>query len=139
PLLLVDAAYADFDAEHDATQLASQSKRVVVTRTFSKAYALAGLRLGYAIGDAVLLDHVARFLVPGSSVSVAALRAGLAALEDEQHVRRQIGRIRSERARVLSALRSLGVLTFASRANFVAVEPASVGLTPAQLTRALRE
>ena len=123
PLLLVDGAYADFDEERDASRLAHQSARVVVTRTFSKAYALSGLRVGYALGDADVLDHVARFLVPGSSISVAALRAGLAALEDEQHVRRQIGRIRSERARVLSALRSLGVLTFASRANFVAVEP----------------
>jgi histidinol-phosphate aminotransferase len=139
PLLLVDAAYADFDAEHDATQLASQSKRVVVTRTFSKAYALAGLRLGYAIGDAVLLDHVARVLVPGSSVSVAALRAGLAALEDEQHVRLQIERVRVERDRLVPALRGLGLRTFASHANFVAVEPASVGLSPAELTVALRE
>ena len=139
PLLLVDAAYADFDAEHDASLLAGESQRVVVTRTFSKAYALAGLRLGYAIGDAGALDHVARFLVPGSSVSVTALRAGVAALQDEQYVLRQLERVRVERDRLVTALRGVGLRTFASQGNFVAVEPASVGLSPTELATALRE
>jgi histidinol-phosphate aminotransferase len=139
PPLLVDAAYADFDEEHDASRLVRESNRIVVTRTFSKAYALAGLRVGYAIGDAELLDYVGRFLVPGSSVSVAALRAALAALEDEGYVRCQIERVRAERERLVPALRALGLRTFASDANFVAVEPSSVGRTPTQLTVALRE
>jgi len=139
PLLLVDAAYADFDEEHDATPLARKSGRVVVTRTFSKAYALSGLRVGYALGDADLLDHVGRMLVPGSSVSVAGLSAAHAALVDEEYVRRQIERVRAERERLMTALRALRLRTFASRANFVAVEPASVGRTPAELAAALRE
>jgi histidinol-phosphate aminotransferase len=139
PLLLVDAAYADFDAEHDASPLARESSRVIVTRTFSKAYALAGLRLGYAVGEATLAGRVGRFLVPGSSVSATALRAGLAALEDEEHVQRQIERVRAERDRLLPALRKLGLTAFASHGNFVAVEPASVGRTPAELTSSLRE
>ena len=46
PLLLVDAAYADFDEERDATPIVHESDRVVLTRTFSKAFGLAGLRLG---------------------------------------------------------------------------------------------
>lgn len=139
PLVLVDAAYADFDHEHDGSPLARESEHIVVTRTFSKAYALAGLRLGYAIGNAVVLDHIARFLVPGSSVSAAALRAGLAALEDKPHVQRQIDRVRTERDRLVPALRALGLRAFTSRGNFVAVEPASLGQTPAELTSALRE
>ena len=139
PLVLVDAAYADFDEEHDPTPLARESGRVVVTRTFSKAYALSGLRVGYALGDADLLDHVARLLVPGSSVSVAGLGAAQAALADEEYVRSQIERIRHERERLVTGLRGLGLRAFASRANFVAVEPASVGTTPAELTAALRE
>ena len=53
---------------------------VIVTRTFSKAYCLAGVRVGYAVGNAELLDYVDRFLVPGSSISSPALHAGLAAL-----------------------------------------------------------
>jgi histidinol-phosphate aminotransferase len=122
PLLLLDAAYADFDEDVDVTPVVHESDRVVLTRTFSKAYCLAGLRVGYAVGDAPVLDYVDRFLVPGSSVSSAALHAGLAALEDEDHHRRQVERIRLERARLIAALRDRGVRAYDSKANFLAVE-----------------
>jgi len=121
--LLVDAAYADFDPEVDISPLIHEYDGLILTRTFSKAYALAGLRVGYAIGDAEVLEHVGRFLLPGSSVSSAALHAGLAALEDEEHYRRQVARIRSERERLVVGLRERGLRAFDSRANFVAVEP----------------
>src|SRR5207244_4189144 len=52
PMLLVDGAYADFDPETDLSPLVHEQERIVLTRTFSKAHALAGLRLGYALGDA---------------------------------------------------------------------------------------
>lgn len=133
PLLLVDAAYADFDDTDLAPLL--EHGRAVVTRTFSKAYALAGLRLGYAVGDADVLERLAGFLVPGSSVGVAALHAGLAALEDEEHVARQVERICSERARLLVELRAAGLRAFDSRANFVAVEPGE----PGAFVRAVQE
>ncbi len=122
PLLLLDAAYADFDEDADVMALVHESDRVVLARTFSKAYSLAGLRVGYVVGDARVLDYVDRFLVPGSSVSSAALHAGLAALEDEAYRVRQVERIRSERERVTAALRTLGVRAFESRGNFVAVD-----------------
>jgi histidinol-phosphate aminotransferase len=121
PLLLLDAAYADFDEDVDITTAVHDSEHVVLTRTFSKAYSLAGLRVGYALGDATVLEYVDRFLVPGSSISTAALRAGLAALEDEDHYHRQVERIRSERTRLLVALRDRGVHAFDSKGNFVAV------------------
>lgn len=122
PLLLVDAAYADFDPEIDLSPVVEECGRVVLTRTFSKAYCLAGLRVGYAIGAAAVLDYVGRFLVPGSSVSTASLHAALAALEDEEHYRRQVERIRAERERVLAGLRAAGLRAFDSRGNFVAVD-----------------
>ena len=90
PLLLVDAAYADFDPDVDLMPLVHEYENIVVSRTFSKAYCLAGLRVGYVVGDAAVLDHVDRFLVPGGSISSAALHAGLAAFEDEGHHRRQV-------------------------------------------------
>jgi histidinol-phosphate aminotransferase len=122
PLLLVDAAYADFDETSDVTPIVHESDRVVLTRTFSKAYCLAGLRVGYAIGDAAVMDHVDRFLVPGSSVSSAALHAGLAAFEDDAFRDAQVARIRAERARLVQELRALGLRAFDSNGNFVAVE-----------------
>ena len=123
PLLLLDAAYADFDATADVTPIVHESDRVVLTRTFSKAYCLAGLRVGYAIGDAAVMDHVDRFLVPGSSISSASLHAALAALEDEAYHDAQVERIRAERTRLLEELRARGLEAYESNGNFVAVDP----------------
>ena len=121
PLLLVDNAYADFDEERDVTPIVHESDRVVLTRTFSKAYSLAGLRVGYMIGDAGVLDYVDRFLVPGSSASAVSLAGAAAALEDEDYRRRQVERIRAERTRVTAGLRACGLRAYDSGGNFVAV------------------
>ncbi len=110
-----------FDPDVVLSPLVHEYANIVLSRTFSKAYCLAGLRVGYVVGDAGVLDYVDRFLVPGSSISSAALHAGLAALEDEDHHDRQVERIRTERARVLAGLRTLGLGAFDSAGNFVAV------------------
>lgn len=122
PPLLLDAAYADFDPGVDLMPIVHEHDNVVLTRTFSKAYCLAGLRLGYAVGSLQVLDFVDRFLVPGSSVSSTALGAGFAALEDDAYYRGQVQRIVAERERLLAGLRSLGVRAYDSRGNFVALD-----------------
>ena len=122
PVLLLDAAYADFDPDIDLSPLVHEHRNVVLARTFSKAYCLAGLRVGYVVGDAQVLDHVERFLVPGSSVSSASLHAGLAALEDEEYHDRQVARITAARERLLADLRDLGLSAYESRGNFVAFD-----------------
>ncbi|HZR95601.1 MAG TPA: aminotransferase class I/II-fold pyridoxal phosphate-dependent enzyme [Gaiellaceae bacterium] len=123
PLLLVDAAYAEFGVTDPAT-LVHELANVVVTRTFSKAYSLAGLRVGYALGAAEVLDYVGRFLVPGSSAGGAALHAAAAALDDDEHMRAHVARVRADRERLLAELRERGFRALASEANFVAVDPA---------------
>lgn len=120
--LLLDAAYADFDPGVDLMHLVHELPNILITRTFSKAYCLAGLRIGYLVGDARVLDYVDRFLVPGSSVSTASLHAGLAALGDEAYHDRQVRRIAAERERLRSALVALGLDAYPSRGNFVAVD-----------------
>ncbi len=142
PPLLLDAAYADFDPGLDLMPIVHEHDNVVLTRTFSKAYCLAGLRIGYAVGELRLLDFVHRFLVPGSSVSSAALHAGLAALEDDAYHRSQVQRIIVQRERLLAALRALGVRAYDSCGNFVAVdasahESGSQGLAAALLERGI--
>jgi histidinol-phosphate aminotransferase len=122
PMVLLDAAYADFDPEVDLSPLVHEYANVILSRTFSKAYCLAGLRLGYIVGHASVLDYVDRFLVPGSSVSSAALHAGLAALEDDAHHDHQVHRIIGERERLLQGARRLGLTAYESRGNFVAVD-----------------
>jgi histidinol-phosphate aminotransferase len=122
PMLLLDAAYADFDPHIDLSPLVHEYPNVVLTRTFSKAYCLAGLRLGYAVGDASVLDYVDRFLVPGSSVSSVALHAGLACLKDEAYHDAQVKRIISERRRLLDGIRAAGLTAYDSCGNFVSVD-----------------
>jgi histidinol-phosphate aminotransferase len=120
--LLVDAAYCDFDPGPDVVALAREFDNVILTRTFSKAYCLAGLRIGYALGGAEILGYVERLLVPGSAVSSASLHAGLAALRDDAHYESQTARIISERARLTRALHGLGMTVWDSRGNFVPVD-----------------
>ena len=120
--LLVDAAYSDFDPETDVVALAREYENVVLTRTFSKAYCLAGLRVGFAVGGAEIIDYVERLLVPGSAVSSASLHAGLAALLDDGHHERQVVRINRERTRLTTALRDMGLHVWESRGNFVPLD-----------------
>jgi histidinol-phosphate aminotransferase len=120
--LLIDAAYCDFDPGVDVVALAREYENVILTRTFSKAYCLAGLRVGYAIGGVEILGYVERMLVPGSAVSSASLHAGLAALLDDAHHERQTTRIIAERTRLTTALRELGIHVWVSRGNFIPVD-----------------
>lgn len=120
--VLLDAAYSNFDPDTDVTSLAAGYSHVIVTRTFSKAYCLAGLRAGYAVGSAEILDYVDRLLVPGSSISSAALLAALAALEDDAYHSRQVKRISDERDRLIPCFRELGYDVWDSRCNFVSVD-----------------
>jgi histidinol-phosphate aminotransferase len=140
PMLLLDAAYADFDPDVDLSPLVHEYRSVILSRTFSKAYCLAGLRLGYVVGDAQVLDYVDRFLVPGSSVSSATLHAGLAALNDDAYHDDQVARIIAERERLLAGIRDAGFTAYESRGNFVAVDAScypglAVGLVGAMLER----
>ncbi|HEX5194970.1 MAG TPA: histidinol-phosphate transaminase [Solirubrobacteraceae bacterium] len=120
--LLIDAAYSDFDPDVDLMALAAGYPHVMITRTFSKAYCLAGLRVGYGVSSPELVDYVDRFLVPGSAVSSAALRAGLAALQDREYHAYQVSRIIAERERLTAKLRELGYTVWDSKCNFVSVD-----------------
>jgi histidinol-phosphate aminotransferase len=120
--LLLDAAYIDFQEDTDAIPLIRDHENVIVTRTFSKAYCLAGLRVGYALGQAEIIGYVERMVVPGTAVSSAALHAGSAALRDEAHHDRQVRRINAERARMTEALRGLGAHVWESHCNFVPLD-----------------
>jgi histidinol-phosphate aminotransferase len=136
--LLIDGAYSDFDPDTDLTAIVREYDNVVLTRTFSKAYSLAGVRLGYGLGSPGLLGYVERFLVPGTAVSTVALQAGLAALRDDAHYLRQLARIAAERERVIDALRSAGLRVWRSKTNFVSVDAASVAGGAEALAGAIR-
>jgi histidinol-phosphate aminotransferase len=130
-LLVVDEAYIDFARsmdEHTILPRLAALDNVAVLRTFSKAYGLAGLRLGYGIMPAWLADLVQRVKLP-FSVNLLAEEAGIAALEDEVFYRATVDTTLAGRDYRAAELGRLGCLVRPSQANFLMFEPPASGLT----------
>ncbi len=122
-LVVVDEAYQECQPDADgssALRLLDRHRNLLVTRTFSKAYALAGLRVGYAIGDAQAIAVLER-LRESFNVSNVALAAAEAALADEAHLRVGLAHNERERARMAQAIAGLGWRIWPSRTNFLLV------------------
>ena len=122
-LLVIDAAYAEYITEEDysdGTELAERFDNVVVTRTFSKIFALGGLRLGWAYCPPAVADVLNRVRGP-FNVSSAAQAAGLAALDDTEFVRKSRDHNTACRAWFTEAVRGLGLTVHPSVGNFVLV------------------
>jgi histidinol-phosphate aminotransferase len=120
-LVVIDEAYreyADPAAVPDAAALFADRPNVAVTRTFSKAYALAGLRVGYCIAAPDVVSAVRKCQVP-FSVSALAQEAAVAALGDGEEVARRAKLTVAERERVRSALMDAGYDVPPSQGNFV--------------------
>jgi histidinol-phosphate aminotransferase len=114
--LVVDEAYADF-AEENCLHLA-QVGRVVVTRTMSKSYSLAGMRLGFAVTTPELARELVK-VKDSYNCDVLSLTAAAAALEDQEYMRQVRAKVLATRARMEGALARLGFAVTPSQANFV--------------------
>lgn len=115
--LVVDEAYADF-ADSDCISLVADHPNVIVTRTLSKGYSLAGLRVGYLIARPEIIEGLIKVKDSYNCDSLS-LVGGAAALEDQAHHLDARRKILATRARLESAMRGLGYHVPASRANFV--------------------
>jgi len=120
-VVVIDEAYVDF-ADEDNMDLALELENVLVARTFSKAYSLAGVRVGYAVGPPRLIEALGK-IKDSYNVNVVSQRLALAALEDRAHMLANAARIRGTRERLCGALRRLGFEVFPSRTNFVWAAP----------------
>ena len=123
-IIVIDEAYADYVEASDypfaIKDLLPGHPRLVVLRTFSKAYGLAGLRVGYGIMSPQLVRAM-ELVRPVFSVSVIAEAAAIAALSDVNHVERSRRLVFRERAKLLDRLRRMGLTPYPSQANFVCV------------------
>ncbi len=122
-LLVVDEAYASF-ADADCVALARELPNVIVTRTMSKAHALAGLRVGYALcppGVAEILHRVR----DSYNVDRLAQVAAAAALDDREWLDVTVAQVRATRERLAAALRKLGWQVNPAAGNFVLAAPVS--------------
>jgi histidinol-phosphate aminotransferase len=116
-LVLVDEAYVDF-AEDNCLPLVRKHETVVVTRTLSKAYSLAGLRFGFAIAQPSVIREMnkARDSYPCDAISVA---AATAAIQDQEYAKKTWEHVRAERQRISSELTQMGWTVLPSQANFI--------------------
>lgn len=120
-LLLVDEAYADFTG-HTAVELTQKYDNVIVARTLSKSYALAGLRVGFAVAHPSLIDEL-RKLKDSYNVSMCANYGAAAALEDDAYAVDLQRRIVATRERLMAGLQKLGWKVHPTGSNFVFAEP----------------
>jgi len=125
-LVVVDEAYALF-ARENAAGLVAKRPRLVVVRTLSKAYALAGIRVGYALADPSVIEVLDRAR-DSYNVSRVSQVAALAALGDPEYYAGMIGKIKSTRDfQMRSWSEKRGWFTFPSQANFICTEPRDAG------------
>lgn len=123
-IVVVDEAYAEFADAADyasALPLVAQHPNLVVTRTFSKAYALAGLRVGFAVADPGLIAVMER-VRESFNVNALGLAAAEAALADAGHLRASIAGNAAQRGSLSAELRDRGLHVLPSQTNFLLVE-----------------
>lgn len=121
--VVLDEAYNEYlppELQYDAVAWVRRFPNLLVSRTFSKAYGLAGLRVGYGVAQAPLADLLNRVRMP-FNVTAAAQAAACAALADTAYLRRSFENNRAGLERLAPGLAALGLETLPSRANFVLV------------------
>jgi histidinol-phosphate aminotransferase len=123
-VILIDEAYHDYVTDpsyESAVPLALSTPNVFVARTFSKAYGMAGMRIGYAIGRADTVKPLAALKMP-SNVSVFGVAAAIASLNDPQHIADERKRNTEVRAFTVKALQDMGAKPADSQGNFLFVD-----------------
>lgn len=126
-VVVLDEAYFEYmatDLRCDSRALLEQYSNLVVTRTFSKVYGLAGLRVGYGLTSAVIADLLNRVRQPFNNNS-AALDAALASVDDEAHIQRSVGLNASGLQDLQQGIEALGLSVLPSQANFLTIDFAS--------------
>lgn len=122
-LLVIDAAYAEYVRRNDyeaGLELVATAENVVMTRTFSKIYGLANLRLGWMVGPAHVVDAVNRIRGP-FNINGIAMAAGIAAIQDEAHVAKAVAHNERWLAWLTKEIEALGLEVTPSVCNFMMI------------------
>ncbi|MDD6189089.1 MAG: histidinol-phosphate transaminase [Clostridiales bacterium] len=137
-VVVVDEAYVDFGGE-TALPLIAQYPNVLVVRTTSKSYSLAGLRVGWAMGDPGLIAalNTVKNSINSYTLDRVAIAGGAAAIADAEYFGSCCERVIATRERSMAALRELGFHCLPSAANFIFAAPTKIGAE--ELVKKLRE
>ena len=141
-ILLIDEAYADFvepSLNYNAVELINSNDNVLILRTFSKGYSLAGLRLGYLLGSQGLIQTITDKTRDSYNVDHLSQSVGLAAIGDQTYAQQSWNNVRTDRQALVAGLSQLGLNAPESQTNFVLAQiPNSAKLTAPQLYEALK-
>lgn len=126
-LVVIDEAYADFSG-HSAVPLVEEYDNLLVVQTFSKSRSLAGLRVGYAIGNENLIEalNTVKNSFNSYTLDTIAQIGALAAIEDEDYYKATIKKVLNTRKNISASLRNLGFCVLESSANFIFVKHPAV-------------
>jgi histidinol-phosphate aminotransferase len=128
-VVIIDEAYAEFaTSDTSFVSLLERNPRLVITRTFSKAWRLAGVRLGYMLADPSLIEGIAKVRLP-YHLSSLSQELGAAAIAHAERALEPVEALRIERERITLGLGSLGLTAFPSDANFVLFKVADADRT----------
>lgn len=136
-IVVVDECYYEF-CQETVIDLVDQYPNLVVLRSFSKSFGLAGLRVGYGIANETIVDYLYRVAKP-FSVNAIALAAAAVALKDIDYVSSNIQKICQEREIMAKNLAQLGCFVYPSSTNFLFIGTHSLGIPSRQLVQALQE
>lgn len=124
-VVVYDEVYYQYPVADDyvrAYEYVKAGRRVIGVNSFSKAYGLAGLRVGYAYSTPEISNYLRQVARP-FMINTLTTEAAIAALGDDEHIERTVNLIRKERPKVLKAMRDLGLKHYDSQANFVLTRP----------------
>ena len=117
-LVFFDEAYGEF-SEQSAVPLLQKYENLLISRTFSKAFSMAGLRFGYFIGNETIIDQLRKVNIP-YNINVFTELVALRLLDEEPEMRKNVEFLKHERNRVAEKMRTInGITIFPSAANFI--------------------
>jgi histidinol-phosphate aminotransferase len=119
-VVLIDEAYVDF-APRSCVGLVKNLNNVIILRTLSKGYSLAGLRFGYGIAQKGVIDGLMK-IKDSYNADAVAIEAATAAIKDQPYFKANVEKVKAERTRVMAALRGMGLTASESCTNFIFAE-----------------
>ncbi|HAC65449.1 MAG TPA: histidinol-phosphate transaminase [Cyanothece sp. UBA12306] len=136
-LVVIDECYYEF-CQETVSDLVEKYPNLIVLRSLSKSFGLAGIRLGYAIANETIIDYLYRAaqLFPVNKLAIIAANA---ALEEQDYVNSNIQKICQERNQLTLAMENLGLIVYPSATNFLFVSTKNLGITSQNLVQSLKE
>ena len=136
-IVVIDECYYEF-SQSTVADLVDSYPNLIVLRSLSKSFGLAGIRLGYAITNQKIADYLYRIaqLFPVNKLAIAASRA---ALKDREYIQDNINQIQQSKQQLIPALEELGLIVYPSATNFLFINSKPLGITSSDLVKSLQE